>query len=58
MQFRLYIVVDGEELATEVYFKSEKYGELWLKHHYLLIAQLILLLKKTRDFETKIRRTL
>jgi len=53
---RLYLKVDSEELATEFYFKKKETAEMWVKHHYAVISQLVWLLKKTRDFETEIRR--
>jgi hypothetical protein len=54
--YRLILIVDDCELATEIYFKREDLANRWLLHHYHVIAQLVFLLKQTRDFETEIRR--
>lgn len=53
---RLILIVDNQELATDIYFKSQAFADMWLKHHYLVVSQLVYLLKNTRDFATTLRR--
>lgn len=54
--YRLFILLDARELATDIYFKKQELGDRWLKSNYLLIAELVHKLLNTRDFSIEIRR--
>jgi hypothetical protein len=56
LMYRLVLTIESQALATEIYFKKKETGEMWLKHHYLLIASLVFLLRGTRDVSIELQR--
>ena len=54
--FRLYIVLEDQELALDIYFKKLELGNRWMLTHHVLISELVWQLLHTRDFQLEIRR--
>jgi hypothetical protein len=50
MLFKVYLVVSGREIPLNIYFKKEETYDMWVKHHYLLIAEMIDAFEHTKDF--------
>lgn len=56
MLFQLVLTVGIEEFKLDIFFKRQETGEIWLKHHYLVLQEVVWKLRKTRDFEISLRR--